>query len=427
MNLVHSAESAVLREEALIVHLPKKAFRATAELLINAEPVSTQHSNGDIFAMFEKSPELGVIPVIDQRKPVGLINRNAFMQNMARPFFRELYLRKPCTALMDKAPLIVTSHTSIEELSAAVLSGGGKALQDGFVITDRDGFYQGVGTGLDMVQALSDLQAEKNRQVMESIDYASVIQKSLGRHSRQSLRETLPDHFLMWEPRDIVAGDYFFFQKFEHGFFGALFDCTGHGVPGAFMTMIMSSFLQNAITADNWQNPSEILGIVNRKVKAALDQIDHSHSDYEDSEEHASDDGMDAAFFAFDQTTSTLTFAGAHMPMLVLPPLSDTLVCYEGNRAGVGYATTAMNAHWDNHQVVLERGSQVYFYTDGIVDQLGGPKRLAFGKRRLHKVIMDNRHQPMSLQRAALHEALMQYQGEQVRKDDVSAMGFRLQ
>src|SRR5574343_1716848 len=110
MNLVHSAESAVLREEALIIHPPKKAFRATAELLINAEPVSTQHSNGDIFAMFEKSPELGVIPVIDQRKPVGLINRNAFMQNMARPFFRELYLRKPCTALMDKAPLIVTSQ-----------------------------------------------------------------------------------------------------------------------------------------------------------------------------------------------------------------------------------------------------------------------------------------------------------------------------
>lgn len=407
-------------------HHPQPTARCVGDLVVQVLPVAPEQPNQDIFQIFEADHELAAIPVVADGRPVGLINRNAFMQSMARPFFRELYFRKGCRVLMDAEPLVVEASASVQDLSTAVLMSGGKALQDGFIIVDAAGQYLGAGTGLDMVQALSDLQAEKNRLVMESIDYASVIQKSLGRHSRQTLRETLPDHFLLWEPRDVVAGDYFHFQRFEGGFFGALFDCTGHGVPGAFMTMIMSSFLQNALNEHSWRSPGAVMQAVNRRVKTALGQIDHSHASDDDVEDHASDDGMDAAFFCFDEQSRQLVFAGAHMPMLWLAPDGDELTIIDGNRDGVGYATTSMQARWDDHEVTLPVGAQVYFYTDGIVDQLGGRKRLAFGKRRLQQVILDHRHLTMPEQRLAIHEALQAWQGAEARKDDVSAMGFRI-
>ena len=402
-----------------------KILKLTGELVQATPSISPASLNSEVFATFEAHPHLVGLPVVEDGLPIGLINRNIFMQSLARPFYREVFLGKSCIAFMDKAPLIVEKSLSIQDLSFQVMHAGEKALADGYIITDQ-GQYLGTGSGLDMVKAIATLQAEKNRQVMESIDYASVIQKSLGRASRDSLRAHLPNHFLLWEPRDIVSGDYFHFQAFEGGFFAALFDCTGHGVPGAFMTMIMSSFLQNALASGNWRDPAALLAQVNQGVKHALGQIDHTHSEHAEESENASDDGMDAAFCAFDSHTRTLTFAGAHAPLFLLPAEAEDIEIIEGNRAGVGYAATPLDQAWQNHSLTLPEKTACYFFTDGIFDQLGGERRIAFGKKRLVSIIKAHRHADMAEQRAAIYDALMTYQGREVRKDDVSGLGFVL-
>lgn len=402
---------------------PANPVHCTRDLLIEVPFVTPESRNGEVFAAFERDPLLHGLPVVESGRPIGLINRNLFMQSLARPFYREVFLGKSCVTFMDKSPLVVEQGLSIQELSFRALAHGDKTLTEGFIITEG-GQYLGLGTGQEMVKAIAHLQAEKNRQVMESIDYASVIQKSLGRASREALRKHLPKHFLLWEPRDVVSGDYFHFQASEDGFFAALFDCTGHGVPGAFMTMIMTSFLQNALATSDWRDPAAILGHVNQRVKQALGQIDHRHADTGEESEHVSDDGMDAAFCAFDRKRGTLTFAGAHAPLFLLPPGAETVQVIDGDRTGVGYATTPMAQAWTNHTLTLEPGTACYCFTDGLFDQLGGHRRIAFGKKRLASVLTAQRGRSMAEQRAALWAALLDYQGNERRKDDIAGLGF---
>ncbi len=404
---------------------PKELARTTAAIVRSSQAVNSNTLSKEVFAIFEAEADLVSLPVIENERPIGLINRNIFMQSMARPFHREIYLNKTCIAFMDKEPLIVDQKTSIEVLSFMVLEAGNKVLVDGFIVTDDDR-YVGVGLAHDMLQAVADLQAEKNHQVMESIHYGSVIQKSLSRASRDAMSKTLTDHFLLWQPRDVVSGDFFHFQDFTDGFLLIHFDCTGHGVPGAFMTLIMSSFIQGALSQESAKNPAELIAAVNRRVKTAMGQVDYDHSAINDGHGDASDDGMDAAFCWVDKQTRQLTFAGAHLPMFILDPASGDIATYDGDRHGVGYATTAMDQQWTNQVVDLPAGACVYFFTDGYFDQLGGDKRIAFGKRRTRELIQQHHDKPMPEQSTLLYSALLDYQGLEQRKDDVCAIGFRI-
>ncbi len=397
----------------------------TADILREAPCVGPASVNREVFAVFEAKPDMQGLPVVEAGRPIGLINRNIFMQSLARPFHREIYLNKSCIAFMDKDPLVVEAATGIPELSFAVLAGGQKTLADGFIIS-RQGQYVGVGQASDVLGAVAALQAEKNRQVMESIDYASVIQKSLSRSSREGLRMALPDHFLIWEPRDVVSGDFYLFQEFPDGWLLSLFDCTGHGVPGAFMTLIMSSFLQGAIGEGRHRDPAALLTDMNRRVKTAMGQVDHSHAEAPDDGDHRSDDGMDAAFCWFDTASRRLTYAGAHQPLFLLFPEKDEVLTLDGDRMGVGYSTTPMEEAWQNHEIELPPGTHLYLFTDGFLDQLGGERCIAFGKKRLRAALVEHRGLLMSEQRAVLLERLHDYQGIEVRRDDVSAIGIRL-
>jgi serine phosphatase RsbU (regulator of sigma subunit) len=195
-----------------------------------------------VLELFSQDESLANIPVVDQQRAVGIINRNTFMSTLARPFHREIFGRKPCTAFMNASPLIVDYLTPITELSFMALEADRKVLSDGFLI-NLDNAYAGMGQGVSLMQALADQQAEKHRQMMESINYASVIQQSFLQSSRRDMAAALEDYFMVWAPRDIVGGDYYYFVKRPDGFFVAVIDCTGHGVPGAFMTLIMASTL----------------------------------------------------------------------------------------------------------------------------------------------------------------------------------------
>ena len=407
----------------------RRVFLAGSEsraegLMEEAPSVSPANTSLDVLEMLSRHPHLTGLPVVENGRPAGLINRNLFMDEMAKPFRRDLFARKSCIAFMDKAPLIVPESLGVQELSFLALEQGGKTLKDGFIVTDDAGIYRGIGTGEALMRAVSHLQAEKNRQVMESINYAGIIQKSFLKASREALSETLRDHFLLWEPRDRVGGDCYLCRPFEDGVFMALMDCTGHGVPGAFMTLIMTAFLDHVLTEPLRRDPAQVLSLVNRKVKSALGQQGDRLRQLDGSEQ--SDDGMDAALLWLEQGGRKLVYAGARIPLFLLGPGEAEPVTLEGDRLGVGYVDTPMDYVWTNREAAVEAGMGIYLSTDGLTDQIGGPRQIAFGKKRFAALLQAHREFPMMIQQARLKEAFQIYQGDQKRRDDVSVLGFRV-
>lgn len=399
----------------------KNRFRQpiAADLSVATPTVTADDNNATVLEVFNRHRDLSSLPVLEDGRPLGLINRNIFLSQITKPFHREVYAKKNCIAFMDKEPLIVQANTSIEDLAFLAVESGEKAMADGFVIVDR-GQFVGLGFGLELMRMVADLQAEKNRQIMHSIDYASVIQRAMLSNSREAIANALTDTCLIWQPRDIVGGDFYHFQSFEHGWFAAVADCTGHGVPGAFLTMISSSMLTQAIDQLGPRDPALLMATVNRKIKKALGQSG------ERSAQSESDDGLDAAFFYFDRVERRLSFAGAKTPLFLLLPNDEGVQVLDGDRKGLGYVGTPLDTVWANKSITLPVGAMLVATTDGIVDQIGGPKNIAFGKRRIRDTLIAHRNASLSSFAEALLAQLDFYRGEQPRRDDVTLFGVRV-
>jgi serine phosphatase RsbU (regulator of sigma subunit) len=277
----------------------------------------------------------------------------------------------------------------------------------------------GICSGLDLMRMVANLQAEKNRQIMQSIAYASVIQQAMLRPSHEALAGTLPDAGLVWQPRDIVGGDFYHFTAYDDGWFLMLADCTGHGVPGAFMTLIASSSLARTLERIGPRDPAQLFAELNRSVKTALAQTD-ARGDL-----GASDDGLDGIAIWFDRANATLIFAGARTPLHALVPGESSVRTIEGERMGLGYVGTPMTQRWTNRTLPLDKGTIVAVATDGLVDQIGGPKHIAFGKRRVRDAMLRARTLPMPEFAASLIVTHADYQAGHSRRDDLTLFCLR--
>jgi serine phosphatase RsbU (regulator of sigma subunit) len=388
------------------------------------EAITPETTSEELRMKFSQFGGVATIAVTEDGQPIGMVNRNIFMEQYAKPFARELYGRKSCIAFMDKTPLIVDRKTPIETLVKAAVESGGKVLTDGF-ITTIDGQYQGVGTGFDLMKAMSDIEAEKTRQLMSSISYASLIQRSHLVESDHVLQNDIGDYGLMWLPRDVVGGDAYFFRKVEDGIFGCVFDCTGHGVPGAFMTLIVMSFLEQSVqpTASGI-NPGEIIGKLNAYLKRVLRQDDRGSSDTASSEK-ASNDGLDAAMFVLSKDQTSMRFASAKLSMLLARKGSKEIVVVEGEKHPIGYADTMLSTVWPTQTVDIGSDCLVMIPTDGVIDQIGESRRIAHGKKRLIQFLSDNRHMSSMQLIPVFDLAFGDWQGNQKRRDDVTMLAFR--
>ncbi|ATU68449.1 protein-serine/threonine phosphatase [Piscinibacter gummiphilus] len=380
--------------------------------------MTTDQTNEQVMDVFTRHRDLNSLPVVEGLQPIGLINRNIFLSQMSKPFHRELYNRKSCIAFMDKDPLVVDAAMGIEELTFKTVEHGEKALSDGFIVT-RDGAFSGVGQGLQLMRVVAEVQATRNRQVMHSIEYASVIQRSMLRTSREALALSGTEADLVWEPRDVVGGDFYQFTATPEGWFATVADCTGHGVPGAFMTLIASITLSKAIEQFGPRDPAQLLSTVNRSIKQMLGQVDGT------DETPGSNDGMDAACFWFDTARRELHFSGAKSSLFVLHPGQAGVEMIDGDRKGVGYVDSDSDFTWQNQTVPLQPGSLVFVTTDGLIDQIGGPKAIAFGKRRIRDVLLAQRDAKAADINATVQRELQAWQGEHLRRDDVTFFCFR--
>jgi serine phosphatase RsbU (regulator of sigma subunit) len=422
LDQLYDVLTAPPREHLLQAGQPERRLAAHAGAIGRDLPaVEVSRSNDEVMAHFNARPDLEALAVIEDERPVGLINRSAFLEAYVRPFAREIYGRKSCAAWMDRAPLVVEVDTPVELLVHRAVAWGAKVLKDGF-ITVRAGRYAGIGTGFALLEAMSAIEAEKTRQLLASIEYASMIQRSHLGPSDEALARAVPDHAVAWLPRDVVGGDCYFFRETRRGLFGAVLDCTGHGVPGAFMTLIALSFLDQHV-GDERCEPGEVLAALDAQIKRVLGQdggadetgrIDHS------------DDGLDGACLLLQSGGEELLFAGARLPLFLARQDGQPATVIDGERMSVGYQDTPAGHAWTTQRIALRPGDLVTIATDGVFDQVGGPKRIGFGRRRLAQLVGDHRGHPAAALPGAFRQAFDAWQGNQARRDDVTLVALAI-
>lgn len=410
--------------DAPAVHGPLVIDRQFAgDLLMAVDPVTPEHTNEQVAEIFARHRWMQNLPVVHGRRPMGLINRNLFHNMMAKPYYPELYNRQSCIAFMDKNPLVAEVSTPIRQLTAMAVRMGEKVFADGFILVDN-GVYAGVGQTLDLMEAMTELQERQHRQLLESIHYASLIQTALLKPARQAMAGHLPGrHWVVWRPRDVVGGDFFHFVSLEDGFLAVLMDCTGHGVPGAFMTLIAQAALERALAEHGHDDPAALLAAMNRDIKHTLNQYQTGAAGEIPLED--SDDGLDAVLLRVRPRAGQWAFAGARSPLLRIPPPQAGAAEYlRGDRHGVGYRSTPHDTRWQNHHGPCLPGERFYLVSDGVIDQIGGEKRIAFGKKRLAQCLQETRHLDMEAQEKGFSETFSIYQGPEAARDDITLIGL---
>jgi signal transduction histidine kinase len=253
---------------------------------------------------------------------------------------------------------------------------------------------------------------DANRQILDGIEYGRTIQRAILPLDRPS---AVRDHFVIWRPKDIIGGDIFWLAERPNGLYLAVIDCTGHGVPGAIMTMIANMALHRVISRLNSAPPGQVLKELNRVVRVTL------HQHLADSR---SNDGMDIGLVLIETGKGTLTFAGAGIDLFVTGPDGGREI--KADRQSIGYRTSDPDHEYPDHVLPLAEGMGFYLTTDGLIGQPGGPKRIPFGWQRCYEVLRQNCGKPFAEQKAGLLAAFNAYKGDEEQRDDITVLGFTL-
>lgn len=253
---------------------------------------------------------------------------------------------------------------------------------------------------------------QKNKDITDSINYAKRIQDGiLPQHSE--INKFIPNSFLIFRPRDIVSGDFYWFTETKNRFLLAAVDCTGHGVPGGFMSMIGHTLLNEIVNQKGIEDPGKILDLLDAGVKKSLQSKDDMESK----------DGMDVALLSFTKDCSQLDFAGAFRPLWFLR--DGVLSEYKANRFPIGGGSYQKTA-FDTHRIDLKKDDSLFIFSDGYADQIGGEGAKKFMTKRFKELVLENHHLSMTEQGKILAGALDKWQGEHEQMDDILVLGIRI-
>jgi tetratricopeptide (TPR) repeat protein len=271
---------------------------------------------------------------------------------------------------------------------------------------------------------------EKNKEILDSIHYAKRIQRALLA-SDNLLKKNLPDHFVFYKPKDIVSGDFYWATEIETRdkkqeareniqergaslFLLATCDCTGHGVPGAFMSLLNISKLNETINEKRIVRPDLVFGQVRDEIIRALNP---------DGTESNARDGMDAVLCSFDFKNSTLQFAAANNPLIIIR--EGVILEYKADKYPVGMHQGEVRA-FNLQTLQLQKNDLVYTFTDGYPDQFGGEKGKKFMSKNFKQMLLSISSLPLASQKEELEKTLSNWKGEFEQVDDVLVIGVRV-
>ncbi|MBF0304306.1 MAG: SpoIIE family protein phosphatase [Alphaproteobacteria bacterium] len=270
---------------------------------------------------------------------------------------------------------------------------------------------------LDELTAAHAELERANAQVLESIRYARRLQDGLM-PAPGALDGAMAGIALLWEPLQVVSGDYCWFERLPDGrCVVALVDCTGHGVPGAFMTLVVASALDRILHDQNETAPARVLDLLDAMVRERLRQ------DRPDDRAGGSDDGADAAICVWDPAAKTLRYAGASIPLLVVTPGGVSEI--RPTRASLGYRSLRPRTAFAEVTLSVEPGTTFHLATDGVVGLMGGTPARQFGRTRLHAVLAGLPGLEPAEQIARVRDTLDAYRDAEARRDDITLVAFR--
>jgi serine phosphatase RsbU (regulator of sigma subunit) len=261
----------------------------------------------------------------------------------------------------------------------------------------------------------------KNHDITDSIKYAKNIQEALL-PPLQNLHNELKEAFVLYLPKDIVSGDFYWFAKRNNKRFVASVDCTGHGVPGAFMSIIGNTLLNEIVSEKNITEPSEILNELHAGVKTALKQ---------NNSENERRDGMDIALCALNEDGTVLEYAGANRPLWIFRKNKQGEEAFEmvkANKFPIGglEMENEVKRQFTNHSIRVEKGDMVYIFSDGYADQFGGSKGKKLMVGNMQKFASEIYNKPVKEQEQLLLKNFLDWKGELEQIDDVLVIGFRI-
>ena len=249
----------------------------------------------------------------------------------------------------------------------------------------------------------------------DSINYAVRIQSAIMQ-PEHIIKSFLPKNFIMYRPKDIVSGDFYFVGGNEEKVVFASVDCTGHGVPGAFMSIIGNNQLNAAVKEDDLTTPSLILDRLSQGVSDTLRQT---------SEEEAGiKDGMDIALLSIDFENMVLEYAGAYNPLYIFR--DGKLLETKGDKFPIGISIDGTLRLFANHEFKLQKGDCIYIFSDGFADQFGGSKGKKYKSANMKKLLLSISQKPMEEQKQLLEEAFKNWKGSNDQIDDVCIIGVRV-
>ncbi|MCE3227573.1 MAG: protein serine/threonine phosphatase [Bacteroidetes bacterium] len=259
------------------------------------------------------------------------------------------------------------------------------------------------------LKSQNEIISQKNKDITDSINYSRKIQDAIL-PSEKNILELFPQSFVYYKPKDIISGDFYWCAKVGSLKYFAVADCTGHGVPGALMSMLGTSLLKEIILTRNITKTNEILNELRKLVINALDQ------------NSGSKDGMDIALICYDEKNKELHFSGANNAAIIVS--NNNLNELKPDKQPIGsYEKTE---DFTSKTISVEPGTLVYMYTDGYADQFGGPKGKKFKYKQLDDLLIANNNSSLQLQKEILHKALSDWKGTLEQVDDVCVVGIRL-
>lgn len=279
----------------------------------------------------------------------------------------------------------------------------------------------------DLIEQQKGLVEEKQREILDSIHYAKSIQQAMLT-SEEYIRRHLPDFFIYYQPKDIVSGDFYWGTYHKGSFYLATADCTGHGVPGAFMSLLNISFLNENIVERGFSDPSQILNNQRTEIINALNANKEKLSTGTFVK-----DGMDCVLCKFDLTNLTLTYAAANNPLWLVRSegMHDKNVPYfqlrefAADKMPVGKYHDDMR-EFSQQSIPLQKGDVLYTFTDGFADQFGGKKGKKYKYKKLQETILSIAHMPMEDQKKILTKEFEDWKGNNEQVDDVLVIGVKI-
>jgi len=258
--------------------------------------------------------------------------------------------------------------------------------------------------------------AISNKQLTESIQYSKRIIDGMM-PSERTFMQILPNAFVLYRPKDIVSGDFYWLIERNGKTLLAAVDCTGHGVPGALMSIIGYDLLKNIVIKQGIEKPAEVLNLLNHGISETFDGSDTTGD--------AVKDGMDLAFLSFDWQSGTVEYAGAFNPLYLIR--DNSLVEVKANRFSVGYLSYKQAKKFDNHSLSLQKGDMLYIFSDGYADQFGGAEGKKFKFRRFRHLLLNIHTLPLHAQREQLDKTVESWRGHREQVDDILVIGIRYQ